>query len=522
VLAAEEAKLNDAMEIEPEVRINAINKEIRGLFNRRAFPLVQVYAVHSHANIIGTRINTRLKHFGTIYEEAKARLIIHGCQDAEKNRIVFNAPTVSHASICILTSFAAIKDYPLWTKDTTQALLQSKDTFSRDLYAMLPLELRSVFKGYVLKMLKPWYGTQEARTYLIAGYSGYWKQKVGVTPSTLDPCFMTATCNQAKDAPHGIADILVDDTLMTGNMQFSIAEERMHSNYDMGQTQTVTNGSQIKFGGVQIGRDPDGTLRISQEAYIENLSNIKADLHNNIASAPTARGKVSWIATRTRPDAAFAMGKLSQITPENINSEATKSCNDLNDSLKKAVKRNPIFCKLDVTSPHVVFYSDASFAGNLDLSSQIGGIILLKVKHGNAHVLHWFSKKCPRVTGSVLAAEIIGFVTAFVMASALRDVLEEIYQQSIPLYGLTDSYSFLFHGHATQCVVREASIDRGRFCTRGLREVRACQSRFCENGVQPGRPYDKICQKHAFRHAPRHGSGRPSRRRVRHARADDP
>jgi hypothetical protein len=44
----------------------------------------------------------------------------------------------------------------------------------------------------------------------------------------------------------------------------------------------------------------------------------------------------------------------------------------------------------------------------------------------------------------VLAAEIIGFVTAFYMASALRDVLEEIYQQSIPLYGLTDSYSFFF------------------------------------------------------------------------------
>jgi hypothetical protein len=42
----------------------------------------------------------------------------------------------------------------------------------------------------------------------------------------------------------------------------------------------------------------------------------------------------------------------------------------------------------------------------------------------------------------VLAAEIIGFVTAFCMASALRNVLEEIYQQSIPLYGLTYSYSF--------------------------------------------------------------------------------
>jgi hypothetical protein len=88
------------------------------------------------------------------------------------------------------------------------------------------------------------------------------------------------------------------------------------------------------------------------------------------------------------------MGILSQITPENINSEAIKSCNDLNDYLKKKVNRNRTFCKMDVKSLHGVFYSDASFAGNLDLSSQIGGIILLKDKHGKAHVLHWFSKKC--------------------------------------------------------------------------------------------------------------------------------
>jgi hypothetical protein len=162
-------------------------------------------------------------------------------------------------------------------------------------------------------MLKPLYCTKEAGTYWNAAYSGDWKQKVGVTSSTLDPCFMTATCNQAKDAPHGISAILVDDTLMSGNTHFAKTEELMHSSYDMGQIQTVTNGSQIRFGGVQIGRDPDGTLRISQEAYIESLSNIKADLHNDKASILTARGKVSWIATWTRLDAAFAMRRLSQI-----------------------------------------------------------------------------------------------------------------------------------------------------------------------------------------------------------------
>jgi hypothetical protein len=126
VFAAKAANPNDAMD--PEVRVNAIKKEVRGLFNRGAFSLVQVNAVHSHANIIDTRIITRLKHFGTINEGAKARLIIQGCQDSEKNRIVSNAPTISPASIRILFSFAAIRYYPVWTKDATQEFLHSKDT----------------------------------------------------------------------------------------------------------------------------------------------------------------------------------------------------------------------------------------------------------------------------------------------------------------------------------------------------------------------------------------------------------
>jgi hypothetical protein len=92
-------------------------------------------------------------------------------------------------------------------------------------------------------MLKPLYGTNEAGTSWNAAYSGDWKQKVGITPYTLDSCFMTATCNQAKDAPHGIAAILVDDTLMTGNKNFAKSEELMHRSYDMEQTQTVTSGS---------------------------------------------------------------------------------------------------------------------------------------------------------------------------------------------------------------------------------------------------------------------------------------
>jgi hypothetical protein len=184
VHAVKEAETYNAMD--PEVRINAINKEVRGLFIRGAFFLVHVDAEPLHANIIGTRVITPLKHFGTIDDEERAHLIVQGCQGAEKNRIVSNAPSVSHASIRLLISFAAIKDYPIWTKGATQAFSQSKDTLSRDLYTRLPLELRFVLKGYVLKMLKLLSASKEAGTYWSAAHSGDWKQKVGVTPSMLD------------------------------------------------------------------------------------------------------------------------------------------------------------------------------------------------------------------------------------------------------------------------------------------------------------------------------------------------
>jgi hypothetical protein len=102
VLAAKEAQPNDAMDL--EVRKNSINKEVRGLPNRRAFSPEQVDAVHSNANIFGTRIVTRLKHFGSIDEESKARSIIQGCQDACYALLRMRPLSISCAECCVLIS----------------------------------------------------------------------------------------------------------------------------------------------------------------------------------------------------------------------------------------------------------------------------------------------------------------------------------------------------------------------------------------------------------------------------------
>ena len=50
-----------------------------------------------------------------------------------------------------------------------------------------------------------------------------------------------------------------------------------------------------------------------------------------------------------------------------------------------------LFPKLDLESVKVVGYSDASFAGNKDLSSQFGMFILIVDKYEKACVIHYAS-----------------------------------------------------------------------------------------------------------------------------------
>ena len=60
--------------------------------------------------------------------------------------------------------------------------------------------------------------------------------------------------------------------------------------------------------------------------------------------------------------------------------------------------------KLDLKTLKLLVITDASFANNKDLSSQIGYVIVLADGKDNANVIQWSSTKCKRVTRSVLAS----------------------------------------------------------------------------------------------------------------------
>lgn len=89
----------------------------------------------------------------------------------------------------------------------------------------------------------------------------------------------------------------------------------------------------------------------------------------------------------------------------------------------------------------MLVFTDAAFANNKDLSSQMGALLVAADANNNANILHWVSVKCKRVTRSVLASELLGMVHGFDTAHCVKTTLDLVLNMDIPLVVCTDSKS---------------------------------------------------------------------------------
>jgi len=114
----------------------------------------------------------------------------------------------------------------------------------------------------------------------------------------------------------------------------------------------------------------------------------------------------------------------------------------------KNLKRGLKFVKLDVNTLQLLVFTDASFANNKDLSSQIGYVLVLSDASNKANIVHWSSVKCKRVTRSVLASELYGMAHGFDISVAIKSTVDKVLQINLPIVLCTDSKSLY------DCLVR--------------------------------------------------------------------
>jgi hypothetical protein len=111
--------------------------------------------------------------------------------------------------------------------------------------------------------------------------------------------------------------------------------------------------------------------------------------------------------------------------------------------------------KLNRESIQLLVFTDASFANNKDLSSQIGYILVL-ADGTNANILHWSSTKCKRVTRSVLASELYAMAHGFDIGASVKSTIDKMLGIDLPLVLCTDSKSLY------ECLVKLGTTQEKR------------------------------------------------------------
>jgi len=71
-------------------------------------------------------------------------------------------------------------------------------------------------------------------------------------------------------------------------------------------------------------------------------------------------------------------------------------------------------------------FTDASFANNRDLLSQIGFIIVLTDYNQDANILYWSSIKYKQVTRSILAFKLYALAHGFNIAAVIKSTIQKI------------------------------------------------------------------------------------------------
>jgi hypothetical protein len=301
--------------------------------------------------------------------------------------------------------------------------------------------------GTVMKVIKPLYGIAEAGTHWWATYSKHHKEKLMMTTSTYDPCFLIST---TKDK-FGVVGMQTDDTIILADDRFASLEddELTKANLLAKPKEKLTPESPLVFNGcVLTHTGTTVSLRQKEQGKKIQLIDINAADFKQKYIEQRARG--AYIASICQPEAAFDLSVAAQ------HQEPTKDdVAILNKRLQwqlDHLDRGLTYVPLDMSTAKLFVFVDGSFANNKDFSSQIGFLIIIanETAHNdeftiNGNLVHWSSTKSKRVTRSVLASEIYGMVggvdMSYAIGSTISMIMEQLELPNMPTIVCTDSYS---------------------------------------------------------------------------------
>ena len=194
----------------------AKQKDIEDLIRRGTWKIIAHDELPENANILTGGFVITIKDTETDKPRLKARFVIHGNTDKEKNNLVHTNTTVKHASTRMLVALAACFGFRIWSQDISQAYHQSASKLIRDVY-LKPGKDFEISGNRLLKLLRPLYGLSDSGDYWNTTFSKHIKEDLKMTPTIEDYSFFF---KKTRGKLVGVPGTYVDDIVSSGTEAF--------------------------------------------------------------------------------------------------------------------------------------------------------------------------------------------------------------------------------------------------------------------------------------------------------------
>ncbi|OBR02159.1 Aurora kinase 2 splicing [Colletotrichum higginsianum IMI 349063] len=298
--------------------------------------------------------------------------------------------------------------------------------------------------------LGPLYDIAEGGTHWWAAYHGHHKENLQMETSSFDPCLLVSS-DESND--FGIVGMQTDDTLGLSDEAFSRKEEEQlkKAAFTAKAKEVLTMSDPLTFNGGTLSLTGGNTLTLRQKGQGNKLALVPIDGPDAKQKYVEQRARGAYIASICQPEACFDLSSAAQHQDPSID-----DYKNLNRRLKwqmDHLDRGLTFMPVNLPTAKLFVFVDGSFANNVDLTSQLGFIIVLANEKQadedtftiTGNIVHFSSTKSKRVTRSLLASEVYGMVAgidmAYAISTTLRMITDRLSLPPIPTIVCTDSYS---------------------------------------------------------------------------------
>lgn len=145
-----------------------------------------------NGNVMGGRFVLATKDPREDSEGYKARFIIQGFKDKEKDLLINEASNVGIPGIRLLFALAGILGLQVWSDDVQQAYIQGGE-LDRLVYLNPKMNARFFYlsQDESLQVVKPLYGLTDSGDRWDKMLKGFLKEELSCRPSEMDPSLMT-------------------------------------------------------------------------------------------------------------------------------------------------------------------------------------------------------------------------------------------------------------------------------------------------------------------------------------------